>query len=170
MFSLVTSLIHTFVSLVRKSNQASCIVIAHTEATLVLVKTYFAFRHSLMLLWLKDLMNVIEKLQFLDPTFRHSCVEFSSRVMRGVYEGTRQECRNVGSMNCNLAVTFIKSLNQKSIKPCLTVHLVAMWTLIYIYICMIYIYIYACSLDYLVRALWHGLDDTTRVRSLGVAI
>ena len=27
-------------------------------------------------------------------------------------------------------VTFIKSVNQSSIKPCLIVHLVAMWTLI----------------------------------------
>ena len=72
MFSLVTSLTHTFVSLVRKSNQASCIVMAHTEATLVLVKTYFAFRHGLMLLWLKDLMNVTKKLQFIDATFRNS--------------------------------------------------------------------------------------------------
>ena len=72
MFSLVTSLTHTFVSLVRKSNKASCIVMAHTEATLVLVKTYFAFRHGLMLLWLKDLMNVTKKLQFIDATFRDS--------------------------------------------------------------------------------------------------
>ena len=72
MFSLVTSLTHTFVSLVRKSNQVSCIVMAHTEATLVLVKTYFAFRHGLMLLWLKDLMNVTKKLQFIDATFRNS--------------------------------------------------------------------------------------------------
>ena len=72
MFSLVTSLTHTFVSLVRKSNQASCIVMAHTEATLVLVKTYFAFRHGLMLLWLKDLMNVTKKLQFIDAAFRNS--------------------------------------------------------------------------------------------------
>ena len=72
MFSLVTSLTHTFVSLVRKSNQASCIVMAHTEATLVLVKTYFAFRHGLMLLWLKDLINVAKKLQFIDATFRNS--------------------------------------------------------------------------------------------------
>ena len=37
---------------------------------------------------------------------------------------------NVSSMNCNFSVTLIKSLNQSSIKPCLTVHLVAMWTLI----------------------------------------
>ena len=72
MFSLVTSLTHTFVSLVRKSNQARCIVMAHTEATLVLVKTYFAFRHGLMLLWLKDLMNVTKKLQFIDATLRDS--------------------------------------------------------------------------------------------------
>ena len=27
------------------------------------------FRHGLMLLWYKDLMNVTEKLQFKDPTF-----------------------------------------------------------------------------------------------------
>ena len=72
MFSLVTSLTHTFVSLVRKSNQASCIVMAHTEATLVLVKTYFAFRHGLMLLWLEDFMNVTKKLQFIDAAFRNS--------------------------------------------------------------------------------------------------
>ena len=32
------------------------------------------------------------------------------------------------------------------------------------------IYIYACSLVFLVWALWHGLDDSTCVRSLGVAI
>ena len=65
-------------------------------------------RHGLMLLWLKDLMNVTETLQFIDPTFRHSCLD----------EGTRQECRNVGSMNCNFSVTFIKSLNLNSHKPC----------------------------------------------------
>ena len=35
-------------------------------------------------------------------------------------EGARQKCRNVGSMNCNFSVTFIKSLNQSSIKPCQT--------------------------------------------------
>ena len=34
-------------------------------------------------------------------------------------------------MNCNFSVTFIKSVNQSSIKPCLIVHLVAVWTLIY---------------------------------------
>ena len=34
-------------------------------------------------------------------------------------------------MNCNSSVTFIKSVNQSSIKPCLIVHLVAVWTLIY---------------------------------------
>ena len=44
---------------------------------------------------------------------------------------TRQECRNVGSMNCNFLVTFIKSLHQSCIKPCLIVHLVALWILIH---------------------------------------
>ena len=34
-------------------------------------KAYW-FRYGLMLLWLKNLMNVAEKLQFIDPTFRHS--------------------------------------------------------------------------------------------------
>ena len=38
----------------------------------------------------------------------------------GCYEGTKQECRNVGSMNCNFSVTLIKSLNQSSIKSCQT--------------------------------------------------
>ena len=33
-------------------------------------------------LWLKDLMDVTEKLQFIDPTFRH--------LIRGDGEGTRQ--------------------------------------------------------------------------------
>ena len=32
-------------------------------------------------------------------------------------EGTRQECRNAGSMNCNFFGSFIKSVNQSSIKP-----------------------------------------------------
>ena len=38
-------------------------------------------RHGLMLLWFKDLMNVTEKLQFIDPTFRHSCLVPSSGVI-----------------------------------------------------------------------------------------
>ena len=47
-------------------------------------------------------------------------------------EGTRQECWNVESMNCNLLVTFTESSNQSSIKPCRVVHLVVLWTLIYL--------------------------------------
>ena len=31
-------------------------------------------RHGLMLLWFKDLVNVTEKLQFIDPTFRYPCL------------------------------------------------------------------------------------------------
>ena len=41
----------------------------------------------------------------------------------------------------------------------------------YILHTVLYIYIYICMLiSFLVRALWHGLDDPTYVRSLGVAI
>ena len=29
----------------------------------------------------KDLMNVIENVQFIDPTFRHSCLVLSSEVI-----------------------------------------------------------------------------------------
>ena len=43
---------------------------------------------------------------------------------------TTDQCQNVESTNYNFLVTFIKSLNQSNIKPCLIVHLVAMWTLI----------------------------------------
>ena len=35
---------------------------------------YIQIRHGLMLLWFKNLMNATEKLQFIDPTFRHSCL------------------------------------------------------------------------------------------------
>ena len=44
-------------------------------------------RHGLMLVWFKDLMNVTEN-------SRHTW-SFTPD------EGTRQECRNVGSMNFN---------------------------------------------------------------------
>ena len=77
-------------------------------------------RQGLRLLWLKDLMNVTEKLQFIDLTFRHSCLVSSSGV-EARNEGTRQKCRNVGSMNCNFSITIIKSLNRSSIKPCLII-------------------------------------------------
>ena len=36
--------------------------------------TRWTFRHGLMLLWFKDLMNVTKKLKFIDPTFWHSCL------------------------------------------------------------------------------------------------
>ena len=38
-------------------------------------------RHGLMLLWFKDLMNVTEKLRFINSTFRHSCLVPSSGVI-----------------------------------------------------------------------------------------
>ena len=44
-------------------------------------------RHGLMLLWFTDLMNVTEEVTIHRPNV--------------LTLGTRQECRNVGSMNCN---------------------------------------------------------------------
>ena len=44
-------------------------------------QTFRHVRHGLMLLWFKDLMNVTEKLQFIDPIFRHSCLVSSSGVI-----------------------------------------------------------------------------------------
>ena len=41
----------------------------------------WTIRHGLMLLWFKGLMNVTEKLQFIDPTFRHPCLAPSSGVI-----------------------------------------------------------------------------------------
>ena len=85
-------------------------------------------RHGLMLLWLKDLINVTEKLQFIDPTILLYTQKgplvavFRSPLMKVLDNSDL----NVSSMNCNFSVTLIKSLNQSSIKPCLTVHLVAM--------------------------------------------
>ena len=35
---------------------------------------------GLMLLWFEYLTNVTEKLQFIDPTFRHSCLVPSSSI------------------------------------------------------------------------------------------
>ena len=43
--------------------------------------TRWTIRHGLMLLWFEDLMNVTEKLQFIDPTSRHFCLLPSSGVI-----------------------------------------------------------------------------------------
>ena len=45
----------------------------------VYIATRWTFRHGLMLFWFKDLMNVNEKLRFIDPTFRHSLLVPSSK-------------------------------------------------------------------------------------------
>ena len=49
-----------------------------------------------MLLWFADVVNVTEKVTVHRPNVS---TLLSSAFIRG--EGTRQECRNVGSMNCN---------------------------------------------------------------------
>ena len=76
--------------------------------------TGWTIRHSLMPLQFKDLMKVTEKLQFIDPTFRHSCLLPSSSPLIKILERSVQTLRLF-----NFPVTFIKSLNQCSIKPCL---------------------------------------------------
>ena len=62
------------------------------------------FRHRLMLLWFADLMKVTEEVTIQRP---------------------------LDLWIVTSSVTFIKSTNQSSIKLCLIVHLVAVWTLIY---------------------------------------
>ena len=79
-----------------------------------------------MLLWLKDFNEYNPDVTIHRPNLS---TLLPSAFIRGDDEDIRQECWNVGSMNCNFSVTFIKSLNQSSIKPCLSVHLVALWTL-----------------------------------------
>ena len=49
------------------------VVIEKTKCVKIVV------RHGLMLLWFKNLMNITEKLQFIDPTFRNSCLVPSLR-------------------------------------------------------------------------------------------
>ena len=59
-------------------------------------------RHGLMLLWLKDLINVTEKLQFIDPTILSYTQKgplvaaFRSPLMKAL-----DRCRNVGSLKQN---------------------------------------------------------------------
>ena len=54
---------------VEKGNKKKKTNICYIE---VYEATRWTIRHGLMLLWLKDLMNVTVKLQSIDPTFRHS--------------------------------------------------------------------------------------------------
>ena len=87
-----------------------------------MISNYCTIRCGFLLLW-----------------FCHSCLVYSPRWSdhcnkKSFYitpnEGTWQEYQNIGSMNCNFLVTFIKPLNQSSIKPRLIVHLVPSWTFI----------------------------------------
>ena len=55
------------------------------------IATRWTIRHGLMLLWFADLMSVTEEVSLVP----------SSGVMITPDEGTRQECRDIGYMNCN---------------------------------------------------------------------
>ena len=56
------------------------------------------FGHGLMLLWFKDLMNVTEKLKFMDPTFRPSCLVSSVSGKVGVKLKNNFQCQKLISI------------------------------------------------------------------------
>ena len=56
----------------------------HWRYNKVHMATRWTIRHGLMPLWFKDLMNITEKLQFIDPTFRRSCLVPSSPDAMGM--------------------------------------------------------------------------------------
>ena len=64
-----------------------------TDASIYYLKvhmtTRWTNRHGLMLFLFEDLMNVTEKLQFIDPMFRHSCLVPSSGMIYDLDAKTR---------------------------------------------------------------------------------
>ena len=56
------------------------ILLSQIKYTKVHMATSWTIRHGLILFWFKDLMNGNKKLQFIDPTFRHSRLVPSSGV------------------------------------------------------------------------------------------
>ena len=78
--------------------------------------TRWTIRHGFMLLWVKDLMNVTEKLQFIDPTFQHSCLMSSSSPLMNALG------RSVERFGLGIVTSWLhslKSLSQSSIQTCL---------------------------------------------------
>ena len=78
--------------------------------------TRWTIRHGLMLLWFKDLMNVTEKLQFIDPTFQHSCLVSSSSSLMNALE---RSVERLGLWIVTSRLHSLKSLSQSSINTCL---------------------------------------------------
>ena len=78
--------------------------------------TRWTIRHGLMLLWFKDLMNVTEKLQFIDPTFQHSCLVSSSSPLMNALD---RSVERLGLWIVTSRLHSLKSLSQSSIKTCL---------------------------------------------------
>ena len=54
------------------------------------------FGNGLMLFWLKDLMNATEKLQLIDPTFRHSCLVPSSVIRSPLMKALDRSVETLG--------------------------------------------------------------------------
>ena len=60
-------------------------------------------RHGLMLLWFKDLINVTEKVQFIDPMSGHSCLVPSSGMLTFF-------CQNIMIIRHGLMLLWFKDL------------------------------------------------------------
>ena len=106
---------------------------------------------------LKECQEVIERLLISDHIKGPIVAAFRSSLMKALDRSVKM----LGLWVVTSSVTFIKSVNQSSIKPCLIVHLVAVWTLIYFRGLLIgsslpYIYIYIYIYIYtLVDGEWH---------------
>ena len=97
-------------------------------------KTLRFVRHSLKLHWFADLMNVTKEVTIHRPNIS---TLLSSAFIRGWWwKALDRSVETLGLWIVTSSVTFIKSANQCSFKLCLIVHLVAVWTLIYIKVCV----------------------------------
>ena len=90
--------------------------------------------NNIISLWLIiRIINQILSFFFLQFIFR--CINVKSGItllhLSGVMKALDRSVETLGLWIVTSSVTFIKSANQCSIKLCLIVHLVAVWTLIY---------------------------------------
>ena len=75
-----------------------------------------------------DYLHLVRKRKKTSDHMRGTLVAgFSSPLMKAI----DRSVETLGLWIVTSSVTFIKSVNQSSIKPCLIVHLVAVWTSIY---------------------------------------
>ena len=73
--------------------------------------TKWTIRHGLMLLWSTDLMNVTEEATIHRPNV--------STLLSSAFQALDKNVETLGLWIVASSVTFIKSVDQSSIKPCL---------------------------------------------------